>query len=52
MEQVRLPAGASTSSMPGLHDTDTGSPVGNLKINGAVMASAGWNGWGLPGTRA
>ena len=47
MEQVKAACGCSHIINAWFYDTTTGRPVGNLKINGAVKASAGWNGWGL-----
>ena len=47
MEQVKAACGCSHIINAWFYDMTTGRPVGNLKINGAVKASAGWNGWGL-----
>ena len=47
MDQVKAACGCQYIINAWFYDTDTGRPVGNLKINGAVKASAGWNGWGL-----
>ena len=47
MDQVKAACGCQYIINAWFYDTDTGRPVGNIKINGAVKASAGWNGWGL-----
>ena len=47
MEQVKAACGCQYILNSWFYDTITGRPVGNLKIDGAVKASAGWNGWGL-----
>ena len=47
MEQVKAACGCQYILNAWFYDTITGRPVGNLKIDGAVKANAGWNGWGL-----
>ena len=47
MEQVKAACGCQYIINSWFYDTTTGKAVGNLKINGSVKASAGWNGWGL-----
>ena len=47
MEQVKADCGCQYIINSWFYDTTTGKAVGNLKINGSVKASAGWNGWGL-----
>ena len=47
MDQVKAACGCQYIINAWFYDTITGRPVGNLKIDGAVKASAGWNGWGL-----
>ena len=47
MEQVKAACGCQYIINSWFYNTGTGKAVGNLKIDGAVKASAGWNGWGL-----
>ncbi|MCB7042037.1 hypothetical protein LIZ79_13020, partial [Flavonifractor plautii] len=47
MEQVKAACGCQYILNSWFYDTTTGRPVGNLKIDGAVKAAAGWNVWGL-----
>ena len=47
MDQVKAACGCQYIINAWFYDTTTGKAVGNLKINGSVKASAGWNGWGL-----
>ena len=47
MEQVKAACGCQYIIHSWFYNTGTGKAVGNLKIDGAVKASAGWNGWGL-----
>ena len=47
MDQVKAACGCQYIINSWFYDTTTGRPVGNLKIDGAVKAAAGWNGWGL-----
>ena len=47
MEQVKATCGCQYIINSWFYNTDTGKAVGNLKIDGAVKAAAGWNGWGL-----
>lgn len=47
MEQVKAACGCQYIINSWFYDTITGMPVGNLKIDGAVKANAGWNCQGL-----
>ena len=47
MEQVKAACGCQYIINSWFYDTTTGRPVGNLKIDGTVKATAGWNCWGL-----
>ena len=47
MEQVKAACGCQYIINSWFYNTGTGKAVGNLKIDGAVKAAAGWNGWGL-----
>ena len=47
MEQVKAACGCQYILNAWFYDTITGMPVGNLKIDGAVKANAGWNCQGL-----
>lgn len=47
MEQVKAACGCQYILNAWFYDTITGRPVGNLKIDGAVKAAAGWNCQGL-----
>nr|DAT76056.1 MAG TPA: N-acetylmuramoyl-L-alanine amidase [Caudoviricetes sp.] len=47
MEQVKAACGCQYILNAWFYDTITGRPVGNLKIDGAVKANAGWTAWGL-----
>ena len=47
MEQVKAACGCQYILNAWFYDTITGRPVGNLKIDGAVKADAGWNCQGL-----
>ena len=47
MEQVKAACGCQYILNAWFYDTITGKPVGNLKIDGTVKATAGWNCWGL-----
>lgn len=47
MDQVKAACGCQYIINSWFYDTTTGRPVGNLKIDGTVKATAGWNGWGL-----
>ena len=47
MMQVKEALGCQYIINSWFYDMATGRPVGNLKINGTVKASAGWNSWGL-----
>ena len=47
MEQVKAACGCQYILNAWFYETITGRPVGNLKIDGAVKADAGWNCQGL-----
>ena len=47
MEQVKAACGCQYILNAWFYHTITGKPVGNLKIDGTVKATAGWNCWGL-----
>ena len=47
MEQVKAACGCQYIINSWFYHTITGKPVGNLKIDGTVKATAGWNCWGL-----
>lgn len=47
MDQVKAACGCQYIINSWFYDTTTGRPVGNLKIDGTVKATTGWNCWGL-----